>query len=59
MASAYQRLYEEERAKVRAFERVEDRAGDMALLRAAMRVITKHGLAQEFVDEITKPEPKE
>jgi len=33
--------------------------GDMALLLAAMRVITKHGLAQEFVDEITKPEPKE
>lgn len=54
MTSKFQRMWEESERKVRAYERVADRAADQAILRAALRVINRNGLAGEFVDEICK-----
>lgn len=59
MASKFQRMWEDAERKVRAYERVHDRATDMHLLRVALTVINRYDLAKEFVDELSKPTPKE
>lgn len=55
MTSKFQRMWEESERKVRTFERIRDGAATEEFLRAAMRVINKHGLGAEFVEEISRP----
>lgn len=54
MASKFERLYNEAMQQVRAFQRVKDAAATEEFLRVAICVINRHGLAQEFVDELSK-----
>lgn len=55
MASKFQRLWEDAEKKVRAFERVRDFASHDAMMHAALVVINRHNLSQEFVNEMCKP----
>jgi ribosomal protein L28 len=59
MASKFERLYLDAIQRVKNYERVTDRAADMEILRNALRVIERNGLSQEFVNELSKPKPKE
>ena len=51
----YQGLYEDARRKLEIYERIRDDASSDKILHAAMTVVNRHGLTQEFVDELTKP----
>ncbi len=59
MTSKFQRMWEDAERRIRCYERVADRAADQLILRAALKIINHHGLAHEFVEELTKPEPKQ
>lgn len=59
MAGKFEKLYLEAMQRVRNYERVRDAAASEEFLKAALRVINSHNLAQEFVDEISRPKPKE
>ena len=54
MVSKFQRMWEDAEERIRIYERVTDRASDKEILRAALRVINRHNLSQEFVDELGK-----
>ena len=53
--SSYMRLYEEAQRKAKMYEMIAHQAADRDIVLCAMRVINRHGLAQEFVDEVSKP----
>lgn len=57
VGSKFQQLYEEAQRRVLSYERVAEANADRNIVLCAMRVINRHGLTQEFVDEITKPIP--
>jgi hypothetical protein len=56
MASKFQRMWMEEKAQRENYERVAALAGDRKIVMAAMRVINRNSLTQEFVDELMKPQ---
>lgn len=51
-------LYEDARQKLAVYERIHASAGETIILVAAMRVINRHELVAEFVEELTKPKPE-
>lgn len=58
MTSKFQKMWEDAAKQVRTYERVHDQAVTTEICRAAMTVLNRHGLAQEFVDEMLKPKDK-
>lgn len=59
MASKFQRMYEDAMKRVEAFERVRDDGASAKITYAALAVINRNNLTAEFVDELSKPKPKE
>ena len=58
MAGRFQRMYEAEREKVLAFERVREQGSRDKILKAALAVINRNRLTKQFVDELSKVEKK-
>lgn len=54
MAGKFQQLYEAAKAELRAFHRARDDGAAHHIITAAMCVINRHGLVQEFTDELLK-----
>lgn len=58
MASKFQQLYLDAMERIKVLERVRDSAADGALLSAALRVINRNSLTDEFVQELLmRPRP--